>query len=108
MDILDNAWSHTMTHPASTPHHRFLKPQTRRLLIAIAAWPAGILGAIVLGIVWSLITATPCDGASCAQELKPASSTSVLLWLALAFGPGVFATREWWKHRGGASDEGSR
>lgn len=82
-----------------------LKPQTRRLLIAIAAWPAGILGTLALTIVWSLLTATPCAaGSTCAQELKPASSTSVLLWLALAFGPGILATRDWWKHRGVADD----
>jgi hypothetical protein len=86
-----------------------LQPQTRRLLIAIAAWPAGILGAIAFVIVRALMTATPCEGGGpCVQELKPASSTSVLLWLALAFGPGIFATREWWKHRGGASDDDSR
>jgi hypothetical protein len=81
-----------------------IRPQTRRLLLAIIAWPAGIFGTIVLTIVWSLLTADQCpDGQMCSKELKPATSTSVLLWLALAFGPGIYATREWWKNRRPAS-----
>lgn len=77
-----------------------IHPQTRRLLIAIIAWPAGILGAIILTMVWALLTAETCPpGEMCSQELKPASSTAVLLWLALAFGPGIYATWEWWRHR---------
>ena len=96
-----------MRDGASTIALMPLKPQTRRLLIAIAAWPAGIIGAIVFAIVWSLVKATPCEGGMCAQELKPASSTSVLLWLAMAFGPGIYATREWWTHRNPASSDES-
>ena len=73
--------------------------------MAIVAWPVGILGTLVLTIAWSFLTATPCEEGRCAQNLEPMSLTSTVLFLAMAFGPGIYATREWWKHRGRDSEE---
>jgi hypothetical protein len=77
-----------------------LSPQTKRLLLAIVAWPAGIIGTVVLTFAWSLLTTPSCGEGPCAQELKPMSLTTMGLFLAMAFGPGIYATREWWRHRG--------
>ena len=68
------------------------KTQIGRLLIAIVAWPAGILAAIVL----LFVTGESCSG-EC--QLEAVSSTRLVLWLAVAFGPGILATRAWWKGR---------
>ena len=77
------------------------KGQLKRLLIAIAAWPAGMLAALLLLIVPALFGGSTCSAeGACAVELESASSTRFVLWLAVAFGPGIVATRAWWKGRG--------
>lgn len=71
-------------------------PNVRRLLIAIIAWPAG-MGAAIAVLVFRAFTSDCPRGQACA--LEPTSWTSILLWLALALGPGIVATRHWWKNR---------
>ena len=93
-----------------------MKPNVRRLLIAVLAWPAGIVAALVVLFTSAFFSPSECtvatkaaaeagsvEFADCSVELEPGSSTNTVLWLALAFGPGVVATRAWWKGRGGAS-----
>jgi hypothetical protein len=74
-----------------------VKPTSRRLLVAIVAWPAGLIAAVLL-----LFVPTPGDaacppGEACALHLIP--TWKVLLWLCLACAPGVLATARWWKAR---------
>lgn len=80
-----------------------MKPQLRRLLVAIIAWPAGILAALLVLIIPAFFD-SPCPpGPVCVQALEPTSWTRTILWLAIAFGPGVVATWTWWKGRGARS-----
>ena len=84
----------------STVSPSLMRPQTRRLFIAIGAWPAGILAAIVAAVVFSLATAEPCPpGPECVQGLEQASWAWNALWLAMAVLPGTLATRAWWNGR---------
>jgi hypothetical protein len=77
-----------------------MSASTRRLLLAVLAWPAGFVAAVV----WMLASAppNPCDpGAStCAMTATAASANQILEFLALAGAPGLFATIHWWRHRG--------
>ena len=77
-----------------------LSPSTRRLLVAIVAWPAGLVAAIAVLIVQG-IRSDCVGGEACA--LEPTSWINIVLWLAIALGPGVLATRNWWTHRGRAT-----
>ena len=77
-----------------------LSPSTRRLLVAIVAWPAGVVAAIAVLIVQG-IRSDCVGGEPCA--LEPTSWIRIVLWLAIAFGPGVVATRNWWTKRGSAT-----
>jgi hypothetical protein len=70
----------------------------RRLLIAVIAWPAGFLAAIGV-LVYKGFTSDCPDGGPCA--LEPTSWTNVILWLAIALGPGIIATHHWWTGRKG-------
>ena len=93
-----------------------MQPNIRRLLIAILAWPAGIVAAVLVLFMSAFFSPSDCtfhtkgaaepapvEVADCSVELKPGSSINTILWLALAFGPGIVATRVWWKGRRGAS-----
>jgi hypothetical protein len=78
-----------------------------RGLLAIVAWPAGIVAAFVWLFVFaspgSECTETTTEGGSvrtCASALEPMPSGSLVWFVAIAFGPGVLATRAWWKGRG--------
>lgn len=74
----------------------------RRLLIAIAAWPLGIVAALVLLFI-PLPWDTPCPpNQPC--ELREAPLWRTVAWLCIAFGPGVLATRAWWQGRSDASE----
>ena len=68
----------------------------RRLLIAVIAWPAGFLAAIIVLVVRGL-TSECRGGGPCA--LEPVSWFNMVLWLAIAFGPGIIATHHWWTNR---------
>jgi hypothetical protein len=61
----------------------------------LLAWPGGI----ALGLLWMFVPkpwGTHCPaGQPCA--LEPVSLLGVVAWLCLAFGPGVWATRSWWR-----------
>ena len=61
--------------------------------IALLAWPIGI----VLAVVCSVALGPHCAQSPCA--LEPVSLGETLLELALAFGPGVVATAQWWRGR---------
>ena len=77
-----------------------MSASTRRLLLAIVAWPAGIIATLV----WSLISAEPaaCEPgvATCTVALKVVPLSEVLESFALAIAPGLFATIYWWRNRG--------
>lgn len=77
----------------------------RRMLIAILAWPAGIL----FTVGWTLLGAdpTPCPpGDVCAQALEAVSVNDLVEFLTFALGPGMVATWYWWRH--GRSENGAR
>ena len=93
-----------------------MKLNVRRLLIAILAWPAGIVAALLLLFTSSFFSSSECtvhtkaaaelapmESAECSVELQSGSPTNTILWIALGFGPGIVATRAWWRGRGGAS-----
>ena len=86
--------------------NRQVRAQVRRLLIAIAAWPAGLIVAALVVFVPAFFDSScePGTGA-CMKQLEPVSSTRFAIWLAIAFGPGILATRAWWKNRGARADE---
>jgi hypothetical protein len=73
--------------------------QLRRLMLAIVAWPAGMLAALVLLFLPTLVANDCPPDVVCARSLESPSTTSIVLWLAVAFGPGILATRAWWKGR---------
>jgi hypothetical protein len=73
-----------------------LSSNFRLLLIAIIAWPAGFLAAIGV-LVFKGVTSGCRGGGPCA--LEQTSWMNVLLWLAIAVGPGIVATHHWWTHR---------
>ena len=78
----------------------------RRLLIAIAAWPAGLIVAILVLFVPALFDSScGSEPGICMTQLERTSSIRFAIWLAIAFGPGILATRAWWKHRGAKADE---
>jgi uncharacterized membrane protein YphA (DoxX/SURF4 family) len=61
----------------------------------LVAWPLGIILAVVwLFIPWPWASKCP-SGQACA--LEPSSWSSTIIWLCFAFGPGVWATRRWWR-----------
>lgn len=66
-----------------------------RGVVALLAWPGGIL----LAVVVSVALAPSCHAAAC--QLEPVPSWQTLLELALGLGPGVVATARWWYSRGG-------
>lgn len=84
-----------------------MKAQIQRALIAVAAWPLGL----VLALLWFLVSSDPSDCVTTQSgggEYVVATATCTLapmpwwqfaLLLALAFGPGIMATRAYWKGR---------
>jgi hypothetical protein len=68
----------------------------RRLLLAIVAWPAGFLAAILALILKSVFSGCR-GGEACA--LEDVSWGKLLLWLTIALGPGIAATYHWWTNR---------
>jgi hypothetical protein len=61
-----------------------------RGVVAVLAWPAGI----ILAIVCAIALAPHCGESPCA--LAPVPTWALVLQLALAFGPGIVATL-WWR-----------
>ena len=71
----------------------------RRLLVMLAAWPLGITLAVAwLFIPWPWESRCP-SGEMCALERTSWSHIiiSLCIWLCFALGPGVWATRRWWR-----------
>ena len=74
-----------------------LSSNFRRLLLAIIAWPAGFLAAILAMILKSVFFSGCRGGEACA--LEDVSWFKVLFWFAIAIGPGILATYHWWTNR---------
>jgi hypothetical protein len=75
----------------------------RRLLIAILAWPAGIL----FTVGWTLLGADPAPcapGEVCALALEAVSVNDLVEFLTFALGPGIVATWYWWRNGRGEKD----
>ncbi|MEO8619681.1 MAG: hypothetical protein ABI625_01375 [bacterium] len=74
-----------------------MNPRVRNLYVMLAAWPFGILCALV----WLFLPdrgADPCpSGQACALHAVRVSLVQIIAWLAVAFGPGIIATRHWWR-----------
>jgi hypothetical protein len=65
--------------------------------IALLAWPVGI----VLAVAFSVALAPHCGAGPCA--LEPVPLWESVFELALAVGPGAFATARWWRGRRGST-----
>jgi len=72
----------------------------RRLVVAVLAWPAGVLAAVILAVALPLLGSAgpPCVDGPCA--LQPAPMWENVLLLLAALGPGLVATAVWWSRRG--------
>ena len=82
-----------------------MSPSTRRFLLALIAWPAGIVGTVLYVLLGA--TSTPCDpNGPCSVSLDVASTNEIIQFLTFAFGPGIIATWYWWKNRPRTPDAG--
>jgi hypothetical protein len=75
-----------------------MRPSLRRLIIAILAWPGGIVAAIV----WEIMQTPHADcppGPACAVALSPVPLDRIVLAFVIALGPGIVATSSWWRRR---------
>lgn len=83
-----------------------MDPSGRRLLLAIVAWPAGI----IFTVAWTILGAesTPCaPGEACMMTEQVLSLNDIVEFLTFALGPGIVATWHWWRNRPVVDDKSS-
>ena len=70
----------------------------KRLVLAVVAWPAGLIAALIREVATSHSGACRA-GESCLAAARMISANELAEFLVLALGPGIVATLYWWRGR---------